>query len=130
MPGNSLAEWSRAVRARDGRCMLCGSTDSLHAHHILPKATHPELMLCVENGKTLCYACHKKEHENNRLPRLRKEYRPHRKTLERRIDQLEDEVRKLKAANKRLTSKVNECTRGSCASSLALLRKHQFTEAT
>ena len=46
-------EWSKAVRDRDGKCQECGKTTDLHAHHIKPKSTHPELALVLENGKTL-----------------------------------------------------------------------------
>jgi len=120
---SKLAEWSLAVRTRDGKCMSCGDLNNLHAHHILPKSTHPELALDVENGKTLCYACHKKEHENNRMPRIRKEYRPHRKTLERRIEALEAEIAALTATNRKLVQKVNECARGSCDGAISLMRK-------
>jgi hypothetical protein len=83
------------------------------------------MMFCVENGKTLCYSCHKKEHENNRLPRLRKEYRPQRKTLERKIEQLEQELTLLRATNKRLTKKAGECARGSCKAALTLIRNYR-----
>lgn len=57
--------WRVTVVERDGRCMKCNSVQDLQAHHIKQKATHPELILEVSNGITLCYGCHKKEHAAN-----------------------------------------------------------------
>lgn len=84
-----LREWSKQVKLRDGKCTDCGSTHDLHAHHIKHKQTNPELKLDLENGKTLCYRCHKAEHERNRPPRIRSS-RPQRRTLQKRIDYLEN----------------------------------------
>lgn len=55
-------EWSKAVRARDGQCVECGSQKRLHAHHVKPWKTHPELRFDVSNGITLCCWCHEKAH--------------------------------------------------------------------
>ena len=57
--------WRRAVYERDAfTCRSCGDSSggNLHAHHILPFATHQQLRLSVENGVTLCEPCHKAEH--------------------------------------------------------------------
>lgn len=56
--------WARAVLSRDkGTCQHCGVQNvGLHAHHILPFATHPEKRWDVDNGITLCYQCHEAEH--------------------------------------------------------------------
>ncbi|WP_416360620.1 HNH endonuclease [Burkholderia gladioli] len=45
-------------------CQHCGDArgGNLHAHHILPFATHPELRVDVSNGITLCKPCHKAVH--------------------------------------------------------------------
>ena len=53
--------WRAAVLARDGyRCRLCGTTESrLEAHHIEPYYSAPELRYDVENGITVCHACHR-----------------------------------------------------------------------
>lgn len=91
MNKSKLKIWADAVKARDGKCLDCGSVKDLHAHHVKPKSTHPELSLDVSNGKTLCYSCHKAEHERNRPPRVRSA-RPSRKTLERRIAYLEKQL--------------------------------------
>lgn len=96
---NSLVEWVIAVKNRDGKCLECGKKEDLHAHHIKPKSTHPKLKLDVGNGKTLCYSCHKKEHEKNRPVRIRSEY-PQRRTLLKKIEELELEIARLKGINK------------------------------
>ena len=52
-------QWTRAVRQRDGdACRVCGETIPLHAHHIRPRSTYPELALELNNGVTLCGNCH------------------------------------------------------------------------
>jgi len=110
----TLMEWSKAVKDRDGKCMECGSLEDLHAHHVLPKSTNPELKLSVENGRTLCYRCHKRWHEENRPPRIRAP-RPQRKTLDRRIEYLEEEVARLESEVRALRLAQNNCSRGRCA---------------
>lgn len=95
MVAKILAEWSKAVKERDGKCMECGREEDLHAHHIKPKSTHPELKLDIENGITLCYGCHKRAHENNRAVRIRSN-KPQRRTLFKKIAELEEKVSILK----------------------------------
>lgn len=106
MAESRIQEWSRSVKERDGKCMKCGKLDDLHAHHVKPKSTHPELKYVVENGVTLCYTCHKKEHEANRI-RVRSA-RPQRKTLDRKIEMLEGMVAELQSENRRLLRKVKK----------------------
>lgn len=91
---SKLNEWADSVKARDGKCVECGKEEDLHAHHIKPKSTHPELSLDPSNGKTLCYRCHKAEHEKNRPIRIRSN-RPQRRKLQARIAQLEAKVSEL-----------------------------------
>lgn len=56
-------KWSEDVRARDGhKCVECGATGKLHAHHIKPWKNNPELRWDVSNGATLCPPCHQKAH--------------------------------------------------------------------
>lgn len=51
-------EWAKAVKERDGSCVICGSTKRLNAHHVLPrenlKTKHDIL-----NGITLCPLHHR-----------------------------------------------------------------------
>lgn len=54
------SDWRSAVFARDDfSCVLCGQRGGrLSAHHIKTVEAHPELMLDVSNGVTLCWPCH------------------------------------------------------------------------
>lgn len=61
------AEWRRQVFARDNyTCQECGARSAagqrvrLNADHIKPFASHPELRLVLDNGRTLCDPCHRK----------------------------------------------------------------------
>ncbi len=65
--------WRQAVFTRDGyTCQDCGACNAagvghtvpLHPHHIQPFASHPDLRYAVENGVTLCPACHRKRHKH------------------------------------------------------------------
>lgn len=56
-------EWRKSVFERDGyACQDCGSKDRINAHHIKTWSGHPELRFDVDNGKTVCFECHKKYH--------------------------------------------------------------------
>ncbi len=59
-----LYVWRKAVKERDGyACVLCGITEDkakLCTDHIKPFLEFPELRQDVNNGRTLCYPCHKK----------------------------------------------------------------------
>jgi hypothetical protein len=54
--------WATMVKLRDGKCVECGSEKSLHAHHIKPYKSHPELRYDIGNGVTLCSVCHRIHH--------------------------------------------------------------------
>jgi len=58
---NSMRLWREAVYARDNwTCQKCGVRGGrLEAHHIKRFALYPELRTSIENGLTLCKACHK-----------------------------------------------------------------------
>lgn len=65
--------WRKAVYARDNwTCRMCsargrvGGKVKLHAHHVKPFSTHPELVFDVANGLTLCVKCHHKLHKTFR----------------------------------------------------------------
>jgi len=56
-------QWSKAVKERDGfACVECGETEKLHSHHIKRWMDYPELRYELDNGVTLCEACHQKAH--------------------------------------------------------------------
>lgn len=58
----AYAEWRTSVFTRDKyTCVWCGQRGGkLHADHIKPFSTHHHLRFDVNNGRTLCVACHKK----------------------------------------------------------------------
>ena len=51
-------DWSARIRRRDGKCVICGTTERLCAHHIVPVAEDPKLQADENNGITLCHKCH------------------------------------------------------------------------
>lgn len=54
------SDWSLRVKQRDGfKCVLCGATKNLTAHHWYCSDHHAHAArYSVKNGATLCYACH------------------------------------------------------------------------
>jgi 5-methylcytosine-specific restriction endonuclease McrA len=58
VPRNALVAWSREIRC-DGECSVCGATEHLQAHHVLPKERYQNLKLDLMNGVALCPTCHK-----------------------------------------------------------------------
>lgn len=49
-----MYQWSLAVKARDdNKCVVCGDTKLLNAHHIIPREIK-ELRFKIENGISLC----------------------------------------------------------------------------
>ena len=58
-----VRNWRDAVLQRDGcKCVHCGATSELHAHHIIPWASEPMLRVSLDNGVTLCQPCHVRVH--------------------------------------------------------------------
>ena len=56
----ALAEWSKEVRNRDGnKCVVCGKTEYIQAHHLIPKERFPQYKFIIDNGLSLCPTCHK-----------------------------------------------------------------------
>lgn len=74
--------WTDAVKARDGKkCALCPATENLEVHHRTPLAElietlgikscddariHAAALWALDNGLTLCQACHYIEHGRTR----------------------------------------------------------------
>jgi 5-methylcytosine-specific restriction endonuclease McrA/transposase-like protein len=58
-------KWSLDVRARDGhKCVECGATERLHAHHIKEWRRNKAARYELSNGVTLCVVCHQRKHRN------------------------------------------------------------------
>mgnify|MGYP001568368946 CR=1 FL=1 len=56
-------EWRLAVLEKDGgKCTVCASISRPNAHHIASFKDNPELRYDLENGRTLCNACHARHH--------------------------------------------------------------------
>lgn len=54
-------KWCDDVKERDGKkCVQCGGTYMIAAHHIVPWKENESLRFCLENGTTLCNICHGK----------------------------------------------------------------------
>lgn len=55
--------WAKTIKQRDNytyqKCNKRGNGE-LHAHHIKPFASYPELRFDINNGITYCKACHRK----------------------------------------------------------------------
>lgn len=50
---------SEVVRLRDGRCLMCGATEGLQAHHfIITKGASTKHRWDTRNLISLCYPCH------------------------------------------------------------------------
>ena len=56
-------EWRFKVMKRDSFiCVNCGSKEKLQAHHKIRWVENESLRFDIDNGITLCYLCHRKEH--------------------------------------------------------------------
>ena len=54
------ADWALTVKTRDNwNCLLCGCEENITAHHWYVSDHHAHAArYCVDDGATLCYACH------------------------------------------------------------------------
>lgn len=71
--------WSREILKRDLKCVDCGATDGLQAHHIKGWNEAPDLRYEHSNGETLCWRCHHTRHPE--LPLALFEKRSKRKVI-------------------------------------------------
>lgn len=52
-------EWSRVVRKVNPKCLVCGRTDNLAAHHVIVKKNQSlTTRWLINNGTALCYRDH------------------------------------------------------------------------
>jgi len=62
------SQWRLAIKTRDGfRCVKCGETSNVVAHHIKPHVLGGKLTM--RNGKTLCRKCHGIAHRGEMSPK-------------------------------------------------------------
>ena len=61
------ALWALCIKARDKRCQMCGRTENLNAHHcVVHKGVGAsKIRWLLDNGITLCPACHMGIHNHN-----------------------------------------------------------------
>jgi hypothetical protein len=97
----TLIEWSAAVKARDCKCVECGATTALVAHHVKPKSQYPELKFDLENGVTLCVDCHKDHHKKHPVTGIGKDV-VGKVALKKRIKELEGDIESYKRQVKKL----------------------------
>ena len=58
-----LSNWRKNVWKRDNcKCVVCGSEEDLHVHHIIPVSVSEKHKYVVGNGVTLCRECHRLAH--------------------------------------------------------------------
>lgn len=61
-------EWRNSILDRDNyKCMVCGSTDKIHVHHIKRVADYPNLIFDIKNGISLCKKCHEKTYNREKI---------------------------------------------------------------
>lgn len=57
--GMNQREWTKEIFKLDNyKCIICGNSGHLNAHHIKAWAKHKELRYEFDNGVTLCKKCH------------------------------------------------------------------------
>jgi len=60
--GKDYAKWALAVMKRDKRCVRCGATEKLQAHHIKHWKEFTDHRYDMDNGVALCIYCHHAQH--------------------------------------------------------------------
>jgi 5-methylcytosine-specific restriction endonuclease McrA len=69
-------QWRRAVYKKDNyMCQICGRRGKLNAHHIFGFAKWKSKRFDINNGITLCSACHYKFHKKygkSNFPNIKK----------------------------------------------------------
>ena len=51
--------WATIVKVKDKQaCIYCGKKENLNSHHAIHKSKSKNLRWNIDNGITLCYACH------------------------------------------------------------------------
>lgn len=63
----SKTTYNQVFQECDGKCVLCGTTETLQYHHIKYRSEAKHLIDEPKNGIMLCVKCHKLVHSNKRL---------------------------------------------------------------
>ena len=58
-----VSTWTKKVK-KTGKCEICGDTNNLQAHHIIPWEYSVTGRTDVKNGQCLCEKCHKMIHND------------------------------------------------------------------
>jgi len=59
----ALYGWAKTIKKKfENKCQVCFSSKNLHAHHVFPKAKHPQLSLNLNNGVLFCETHHRELH--------------------------------------------------------------------
>lgn len=66
--GARQKNWSYQVKKLRPCCTICGATENLEAHHIIPVANAPMYAFEITNGITLCSSCHRLVHKRDGGP--------------------------------------------------------------
>lgn len=56
------ALFNKYVRERDGKCIVCGSTEKLCCSHFYGKCARPATRWDTDNAYAMCSACHYRHH--------------------------------------------------------------------
>lgn len=58
-----VLDWKKEVICRCGKeCVVCGSKENIHVHHVVRWVDAPSLRVEPSNGVTLCKKCHDEAH--------------------------------------------------------------------
>jgi len=57
--------FSKFIRARDGRCVICGSTEALQCSHVFTKNAHGAVRWDEMNAHAMCAKCHTIHHRTD-----------------------------------------------------------------
>lgn len=60
---SKVVTWKKKVKAK-GKCEICGATEKLEAHHVVPWEYSITGRTDVSNGMCLCKECHKMMHDD------------------------------------------------------------------
>jgi len=71
MNTNCDLEFRKTIRARDGKCILCGNTSRLEVHHIVSWIDSEDRRFDPMNCVTLCKSCHARADNAHHKDRIR-----------------------------------------------------------